>query len=127
VESSDALIVFDQSRQAVFEHGFALILIELWQHQGVGKLEAGFGVGVAHEPEGVFLADTGTGADAVKNDLASSPILAEMTCLRLSESRQLVVVLLKERSLRMTDEKENSHCNPALPSNVIPQDVQWRM
>jgi len=111
----------------VFEHGFALILIELRQHQGVGKLEAGFGVGVAHEPEGVFLADTGTGADAVKNDLASSPILAEMTCLRLSESRQLVVVLLKERSLRMTDENENSHCNPALPSNVIPRDVQWRM
>src|SRR5467141_4259724 len=62
-----------------------------------------------------------------KNDLASSPIIAEMTCMRLSESRQLVVVLLKERSLRMTDEKENSHCNPALPSNVIPQDVQWRM
>jgi hypothetical protein len=74
-----------------------------------------------------FWADTGTGADAVKNDLASSPILAEMTCLRLSESRQLVVILLKERSLRMTDEKENSHSNPALPSNVIPQDVQWRM
>jgi len=53
--------------------------------------------------------------------LASSPILAEMTCLRLSKSRQLVVVLLKERSLRMTDEKENSHYNPALPSNVILQ------
>src|SRR5258707_11024676 len=101
MESSDALIVFHQSRQAVFEHGFALILIELRQHQEVGKLEAGFGVGVAHEPEGVFMADTGTGADVVKKGFASSPILAEMTSLRLSEGRQVCVVLLKGRKLRM--------------------------
>ena len=99
MEIADALVVCKQCGQAAFEHGFSLIFIELRKHERRGKLEAGSTVGIAHELEGVFLADTGTGADAVKNDFASRPILAEMTCLRLSEGGQLVLVLLKERSL----------------------------
>src|SRR5271155_4617350 len=117
VESTDALVVFEQSGQTALEHSFGMIFIELRQHQRLGKLEAGFVVGVAHELDGVLLADTWTDADPVENDVASRPILTEKTCLRFSERGQLVIVLLKKRSLRMTDEKENPHSNLPIPSN----------
>ena len=109
MELADALVVFEQSGQAAFENLFSLIFVKLVQHHRVGKLDAGFPAGISHQRESVYLPDTRTSASAVKNGFVPHPILAEKTGLRFAERGQLVIVRLKERSLRMTDEKGNPH------------------
>ena len=85
MESPDSLIVFEQSGQAACEHSFRLIFIELRQHERLRKLETCSIVGSAYKPQSVFLTGTGTDAGAVKDDLASCPMLAEKTRLPFSE------------------------------------------
>jgi len=62
--------------------------------------------------------DTGNRADAVKNDLASSPILAEMTCLRLSEEQDSLSFSAQGTKPAHDGQKENSPLQPAFPSNI---------
>src|SRR5580704_16420753 len=117
METANGLISFEQSGQAAFEDCFSLIFVKLPQYQQVGKRDAGSLVCIAHERSGVFLAYAGTSVGTVKNDFVPRPILAEKMGLRFSEFGQLVIVRLKERSLRMTDEKSIPHFRPVPSAN----------
>jgi hypothetical protein len=109
MENADGWVIFEQPWQAATQNGFSLIFVKFLQHQRVGKRDAGFPAHIAHDSEGVFLSDARASAGAVKNDVVTRPVLSEETGLRFSEFRQLIVIRLKERSLRMTDEKDNPH------------------
>jgi hypothetical protein len=126
VEAADGLVSFEQSGQAAFEDCFPLIFVKLPQHQRVGKVYACFPAYSAHQSECLFLADARASADAVKNGSVVRPIFAEKMSLSFSEPGQLVVIRLKERRLRMTDEKDNPHFRPVPPSNAVPHGaLRW--
>src|SRR5258708_35793922 len=118
---ADRLVFLKQSSQTAFDNGLPIIFVEFRQHQRLGKCEALFLEPLAHKPGSVPLPDARTDAHAVKNDAALRPMLTESSCLRLAELGQLVIVRLKERSLRVTDEKKSSHCQSGFPSIVIAQ------
>src|ERR1700693_5925437 len=107
---ADMLVFLKQSRQTAFENGFCLIFIKLGERQRLWKRETVSFERLADEPSGIFLTNTWTDAHAVEDDTALRPILTESSCLRFAELRQLVIVRLKEGSLRMADDKESSHC-----------------
>jgi len=126
METANGLVSFEQSGQTAFKDCFSLIFVKLPHYRRIGKPDAGFPAGITHERESVFLPDARARAGAVKKDFVPRPILAEKAGLRFSEFGQLVVVRLKERSLRMTDEKTNPTFRSVPPSNVVPHEaLRW--
>src|SRR5580700_1786000 len=123
MEIPDCLIGFEQLRQAALEHFFSLVLVELRQHERLGKHQSRSTVSVAHEVDGAFLPFARPHADAIEYDFTLRPVLAEKTRLLLSERRHFVVVLLEERRLRVTREIEESHYRGGRLNNLTPRTI----
>ncbi len=109
MQLADLIVTLDEPRQGPLEHRFAVIFIELAHHDRLGKLDAGIAIALARNPCRVLLPDAGTGENAIKRDVSPLPIFSQQARLQLATGRKLIVIRLKERSLRVTYQENTAH------------------
>jgi hypothetical protein len=86
-------IISKQFRKTLGKHCFSLEFVEFISDRRAREVAAGGSISVADELCGVSMAERRSTANAVKNDVAASPVFPEQASLLFAQPGELVVVL----------------------------------
>jgi hypothetical protein len=105
VQFADFCILFQELRKALRKHSFAMEFVKLFHGNRLGKLQAASSVRVTDNSSRFLVALGRPSANTVKHDSVPRPILSQQAALRFSKFRELIVILRKKGSLRVTNQE----------------------